>query len=91
MPRALVAGGSPIIYWRAARESGAGARHRKADLATDLLDGTGVHLLPEPGGVAAHRIAAGPRVGVRLAADRPWRFWIDGERSVSAYRRHPDA
>jgi len=63
----------------------------KADLATDLLDGTGVHLLPGPGGIAADRIAAGPRVGVRMAADRPWRFWIDGEPSVSAYRRHPAA
>jgi DNA-3-methyladenine glycosylase len=28
----------------------------------------------------------GPRVGLREAADRPWRFWIDGDRYVSAYR-----
>lgn len=63
----------------------------KADLATDLLDSSGVHLLPGPGNIAAAQIAAGPRVGVRLAADRPWRFWIDGEPSVSAYRRHPKA
>jgi DNA-3-methyladenine glycosylase len=31
-------------------------------------------------------VRCGPRVGLRLAADRPWRFWLDGERSVSAYR-----
>ena len=28
----------------------------------------------------------GPRVGLRGAADRPWRFWIPGEASVSTYR-----
>jgi DNA-3-methyladenine glycosylase len=28
----------------------------------------------------------GPRVGLRQAADRPWRFWIDGDPYVSAYR-----
>jgi DNA-3-methyladenine glycosylase len=33
----------------------------------------------------------GPRVGLRLAPDRPWRFWIEGDPSVSAYRRSPKA
>ena len=33
-----------------------------------------------------HPVAAGPRVGLRLAADRPWRFWIPGDPTVSAYR-----
>lgn len=32
---------------------------------------------------------AGPRVGVSLAHERPWRFWVEGEPSVSAYRRSP--
>ena len=31
-------------------------------------------------------IDTGPRVGVSAAADVPWRFWLDGEPSVSAYR-----
>jgi DNA-3-methyladenine glycosylase len=30
-------------------------------------------------------IGIGPRVGLRHAADRPWRFWIDGDPSVSRY------
>jgi DNA-3-methyladenine glycosylase len=33
----------------------------------------------------------GPRVGVSQAADVAWRLWLDGEPSVSTYRRHPKA
>lgn len=36
---------------------------------------------------AVPQICSGPRVGVVAAMDDPWRFWIDGERSVSNYRR----
>jgi DNA-3-methyladenine glycosylase len=36
--------------------------------------------------VPAERIRTGPRVGLSAAAERPWRFWVDGDRSVSAYR-----
>lgn len=32
-------------------------------------------------------IRTGPRVGVAVAMDVPWRFWIDGSPSVSTYRR----
>jgi DNA-3-methyladenine glycosylase len=35
--------------------------------------------------------AAGPRVGVSKAADRPWRFWLVGRPEVSLYRRSPRA
>lgn len=33
-------------------------------------------------------VSTGPRVGVRGGADVPWRFWLDGEPSVSVYRPH---
>ena len=33
-------------------------------------------------------IRTGPRVGVRAGADVPWRFWLDGEPTVSTYRPH---
>ncbi|MFE0751350.1 DNA-3-methyladenine glycosylase [Gordonia sp. NPDC058843] len=60
-----------------------------ADLDTDLTDASTPVTLesgaPHPG----ERVVAGPRVGVRRAADRQWRFWIDGDPTVSAYRRHP--
>lgn len=36
-------------------------------------------------------ITSGPRVGVRLAADLPWRHWIADNAFVSSYRRHPRA
>ncbi len=31
-------------------------------------------------------VTAGPRVGIAVATVRPWRFWLDGAASVSAYR-----
>ena len=33
-------------------------------------------------------ILTGPRVGVSSAADIPWRFWYDGDPTVSVYRAH---
>ena len=33
-------------------------------------------------------VRRGPRVGVNAAAEQPWRLWIDGEPTVSAYRPH---
>lgn len=41
--------------------------------------------------VGSDSIACGPRVGLSRAADRPWRFWMRGEPTVSAYRRSPRA
>jgi len=32
------------------------------------------------------KIISGPRVGIARAAEVPWRFWIEGEPTVSAYR-----
>ena len=49
----------------------------------DLAAGPVTLTLGEP--LDAARIGTGPRVGLRLAADRPWRFWIAGEPTVSRY------
>jgi DNA-3-methyladenine glycosylase len=32
------------------------------------------------------KVSTGPRVGLRGAADRPWRFWLTDEPTVSTYR-----
>ena len=39
----------------------------------------------------AEMIMVGPRVGVSVEADRPWRFWIGGSPFVSDYKRSPRA
>ncbi|MGW3345264.1 DNA-3-methyladenine glycosylase [Nonomuraea rubra] len=33
-------------------------------------------------------IRSGPRTGISTAKDTPWRFWIDGDETVSPYRAH---
>jgi DNA-3-methyladenine glycosylase len=56
---------------------------------TSMIDGTGPLLLTPPSHpVPPTSIASGPRVGVAAAHDVPWRFWIDGDPTVSPYRRH---
>ncbi len=55
-----------------------------AALGSDLLaEGSPVRLRA---GTAAGPVVTGPRVGVARGADTPWRFWTDGEPSVSPYR-----
>jgi DNA-3-methyladenine glycosylase len=37
-------------------------------------------------GEATAAVLTGPRVGVSAGAQTPWRFWLDGEPTVSNYR-----
>jgi DNA-3-methyladenine glycosylase len=54
------------------------------DNGTDLSTGPiTLELGPPPA-----EVVRGPRVGLRGAPDRPWRFWIAGDPTVSVYRRH---
>ena len=42
---------------------------------------------PAPGpGQPVPDVSHGPRVGISAAADRPWRFWLTGDPTVSVYR-----
>ncbi len=43
----------------------------------------------EDDGYRPRATAAGPRVGIRHAVDRRWRFWIEDTPQVSRYTRHP--
>lgn len=52
------------------------------DRGDDGLDLAGL-LEPHP---VTTEVRTGPRVGLRQAAERPWRFWLPGEPTVSPYR-----
>ena len=71
----MVTAGSPLRML-----SGAGNPARSALLASG--DETLIHP------ATPRRIVAGPRVGVSSAAEIPWRFWYDGDPTVSVYRAH---
>lgn len=58
----------------------------REDNGLDLCDGGPLTLLERESSDFA--IATGPRVGVSSAAEIPWRFWIEGDRTVSAYKAH---
>jgi DNA-3-methyladenine glycosylase len=59
-------------------------------LAENRVDLCGSHqvsnLYIEDRGFSIEKVAEGPRIGIRVAVDRPWRFWADGNPSVSGSR-----
>jgi DNA-3-methyladenine glycosylase len=62
-----------------------------SDNGTDVLADTRLRLRPPPAGEVPAEVSSGPRVGVSVAADIAWRFWVSAEETVSAYRRSPRA
>ena len=52
-----------------------------SDNGSDLL---GRCLYIEDRGLSMMDVATGPRIGIRVGADRHWRFWIKGHPAVSA-------
>jgi DNA-3-methyladenine glycosylase len=55
-------------------------------LTDNLLDLTSSRLYIEDRGITAGEIASGPRIGITVGVDKPWRFWVAGNRSVSGPR-----
>ncbi len=61
----------------------------RAQNGTDACDPLGALRIYAPagfGGLPSGLIAEGPRVGISSAAEVPWRFWVAGDKAVSAYR-----
>jgi DNA-3-methyladenine glycosylase len=63
---------------RLCRALGLGLEHDGVDLASG-------EVRLEPGERVA-AVSTGPRVGLRGAPERPWRFWVTGDATVSDYR-----
>lgn len=82
---------APVPRAALARGPGSLGRALGLDVSDDgadlLTPGGRLMLIPPATGDGAAEAASGPRVGVSTAADRPWRHWIVGDPSVSAYRR----
>lgn len=55
-------------------------------LAENRLDLTDSQLYIEDRGLTPERVAWGPRIGIRVGAERQWRCWIEGNPSVSGPR-----
>ena len=55
-------------------------------LAHNGLDLTSSSLCIEDRGFRRGRVSSGPRIGIRVAVERPWRCWLAGNSSVSGPR-----
>ncbi len=56
-------------------------------LSDNLLDLTSSRLTIDDRGCAVPGVSWGPRVGIRVGIERPWRCWMTGHPSVSGVRR----
>jgi len=52
-------------------------------LAENRLDLRGDRLYIDDRGIAVGEIAWGPRIGIRVGTERPWRAWVRGHSAVS--------
>jgi DNA-3-methyladenine glycosylase len=56
------------------------------DLGHNGADLSAGPLRLDPAAEPVGPVSTGPRVGLRKAADLPWRFWLEGDPTVSTYR-----
>jgi len=56
-------------------------------LTDNLLDLVSSRLLIEDRGLVPASVSWGPRIGINVGVDKPWRCWITGHPSVSGRTR----
>jgi len=56
-------------------------------LAENRLDLTTSRLRIEDRGIRIGAVVWGPRIGIRVGVDKPWRCWVEGHPGVSGSRR----
>jgi DNA-3-methyladenine glycosylase len=55
-------------------------------LGDNLLDLASSRLRIEDRGLKRGRVSWGPRIGIRVGTDKPWRCWVAGHPAVSGVR-----
>lgn len=87
MARRRADAGGRIDHVNLCRGPGNLTRALGITLAENCLDLTSSALTIEDRGLVPTKVSCGPRIGIRVAVERPWRFWIDGNPHVSGPRR----
>jgi len=86
MTERRAAGTSPVKQADLCRGPGNLTQALGIAMKENLRDLTAGPLWIEDRGLTPARVSWGPRIGIRKAADRPWRCWIAGHGSVSGPR-----
>jgi DNA-3-methyladenine glycosylase len=80
----------PLVDAALCRGPGNLTRAMGITLAHNRLDLGGDALFVEEGAGPGGAVAWGPRIGIRVGRDRPWRAWVAGHPAVSATDRGLD-
>jgi DNA-3-methyladenine glycosylase len=86
MARRRQSDGRHVERWQTCRGPGNLSRALGITLAENQLDLTDGRLRIEDRRLAPGPLSWGPRVGIRVGVDRPWRCWVDGHTCVSRSR-----
>ncbi|MFI6540156.1 DNA-3-methyladenine glycosylase [Nonomuraea sp. NPDC050547] len=62
--------------------------HREHNGLDAIRTGSGTLAVLEGEPPARTHVRSGPRTGISTAKEVPWRFWIDGDPTVSPYKAH---
>ena len=84
--RAAAGPKGPALQFELCRGPGNLTRALGISLAENMLDLRTSRLTIEDRGLSVSRVSRGPRIGIRVAVERPWRFWVSGHPAVSGAR-----